>query len=167
QKHGLAVELRSIGTPVAIAEHERFILFDATRELLFNVVKHAGVREARLRVVFGDDSLTIEVSDDGRGFDPDAVGLFDGRQDGFGLFSIGERLQALNGHLTILSSPEAGTCCQMTLPVEVPPKPPPQQLELPFRDLDRPSVPPPMDDGLDASQVAETRPSRRGAHERS
>ncbi len=90
----------------------RAFIFRAVRELLLNVVKHAGPTRAVVRMAPVDaDSLLIEVKDEGVGFDPTR-----NRPTSFGLFSIRERVDFLGGQSKIVSAPGKGTCIQLTLP---------------------------------------------------
>jgi two-component system CheB/CheR fusion protein len=85
----------------------RILLFEAVRELLFNAVKHAHVDRVDVNLALGPgDTIHIQVSDEGAGFDPSAT-LYDRNhpQAGLGLFSIQERFALLGGHLDIVSSP--------------------------------------------------------------
>ena len=91
------------------------VLFRMVKELLFNVVKHAGVDSARVDARMDGDMIAISIQDSGKGFH---AADFEARQDtseGFGLFSIKERLSVLGGTFTIDSSPGAG--CRVTLSV--------------------------------------------------
>ncbi len=118
EKHGLVVttDCDAAGDPTT--DEGRVLLFQAARELLFNVVKHAQTPAARLsleRVSGGATRVTVE--DRGAGFDAraDTDSLADAG-DHFGLFSIRERLQALGGTLCIRSAPDSGTVCTIELP---------------------------------------------------
>jgi PAS domain S-box-containing protein len=103
----------------------RIVLFEAVRELLFNAVKHAHVDRMEVNLALGpDDTIHIEVSDEGIGFDPtDALHHKDQHQVGLGLFSIQERLALLGGHLAIESAPGKGARFSLTLPRTVLPPP--------------------------------------------
>lgn len=92
------------------------LLYEAARELLFNVVKHAKAAEARLRFSAGAPGFRLEVEDSGRGFDPEAEQAREA-PGGFGLFSLRERLAALGGSLRHDSRPGGGTRAEVTLPV--------------------------------------------------
>jgi CheY-like chemotaxis protein len=97
------------------------LLFECTRELLFNVVKHAGVLRARVTLApAGDDCCAITVSDQGKGFDPDGAGFSEGAS-GFGLFAIRERLRPLGGRLTVHSVPDEGARLMLAAPLSLPP----------------------------------------------
>jgi signal transduction histidine kinase len=96
----------------------RAFLFQAARELLFNVVKHAGVGEAKVRLTLdGEERISLSVSDRGRGMVAATLDAGRGTSTGFGLFSIRERLAHLGGSVTIESNPGRGTCITLALPV--------------------------------------------------
>jgi signal transduction histidine kinase len=107
ERHGLQVAVEAEPLEEPLSDDVRAFLFDAVRELLFNVVKHAGVNEAQVRLFRQGEDIRLEVSDAGRGFDADR--LQRGGTADFGLFSIQERLGYLGGHLDINSAPSQGT----------------------------------------------------------
>ncbi len=114
EKHGLSVAMEVI-PPAGDSGHSmRFFLFHATKELLFNVVKHAGVTAASLRMDVGNDMLRVAVRDHGSGM-PDSMRA-SLPADRFGLFSIRERLELLDGRLEIESGAE-GTVVTMSMPL--------------------------------------------------
>ncbi|MEW6750083.1 MAG: PAS domain-containing protein, partial [Candidatus Latescibacterota bacterium] len=101
-KHGLEVELDLDRQADPRREDVRVLLFEATRELLLNVVKHAGVTRARVRLApLAGEEVEVVVSDQGAGFDPAALPGAGPAGGGFGLFSIRERLALLGGRLEI------------------------------------------------------------------
>lgn len=79
------------------------VLFRAARELLFNVVKHSGVRQARLNVALADQCLVLSVEDEGVGFDVAATLESEWT---YGLFGIQEQLSSLDGRLDVSSTPQ-------------------------------------------------------------
>jgi signal transduction histidine kinase len=84
----------------------------AVWEALTNVIKHAGVRAATVRVAPAAGGLVVEVRDGGRGFDPAAT------PTGAGLTgSIRQRMADAGGAATIRSAPGAGTTVHLTLPL--------------------------------------------------
>jgi PAS domain S-box-containing protein len=112
ENHGLDVDV-GVATPVVIdAEEVRVTLIHAVKELLFNVVKHAGVRAARVEVSTGDPRrIAVTVSDTGSGFDPGlaAAAAATTIGSGVGLFSIRERLALTGGGMEMDSAPGRGT----------------------------------------------------------
>ena len=100
-----------------IAEDVRIILFQAVRELLFNVVKHAKTNRARIELHAVDEGLIeIVVSDEGQGFDASHLQASEAGYGGFGLFSIRERLELIGGHMTVASVIGQGTSIALAVP---------------------------------------------------
>lgn len=118
-KYGLDTRLIVRNKIKPPADEITLLLFQALRELLFNVVKHAGVKEAT--VTIGEDNGMIEavVEDRGRGFDPAGLRAEGGGSEGIGLFSIRERLSYFGGFMEIQSAPGKGSRFRMTLPRSV------------------------------------------------
>jgi PAS domain S-box-containing protein len=94
----------------------RVLLFEAVRELLFNAVKHAHVDRIDVSLEVGpDNTIHIQVSDKGVGFDPAVILHHKNHQQGLGLFGIKERLAVFGGHLDIQSAPGKGARFSLTL----------------------------------------------------
>jgi signal transduction histidine kinase/CheY-like chemotaxis protein len=118
RQHRLHVAVKGDSGDLPMAQEIRVILFHAVRELLFNVVKHAGTDRAELHVSRLDgDRVRIEVKDDGAGFDPARCGDTSS-SGGFGLFSIRERLELLGGSLHVESEPGRGTRVTLIVPTQ-------------------------------------------------
>ena len=124
EKHGLTVEVTAQAPAAPLADDLRLMSFQAVRELLFNIVKHSGVKVAQVTMAEdADQNLRIVVSDQGKGCDAAALGM--GNTPGsFGLFNIRERLAFLDGRLEIESAPGEGTRVILSAPI---PKPVPSQ----------------------------------------
>jgi signal transduction histidine kinase len=112
---GLAVSLHTSLEQLQLSEHQTIPLFQSIRELLTNVMKHAGSDDVTVSLEQHMGTLRIEVRDNGVGFDPVAVKKEDFSK--FGLFSIGERMQAIGGTFELESMPGHGTIAKLTLPV--------------------------------------------------
>lgn len=93
----------------------RVLLIQLVRELLFNVVKHAGVTEARVRAWAHTDGLSISVHDEGRGFDP--AQIEEGQGSSLGLRSVRHRLELVGGQLDIEAAPEGGARFTIHAPI--------------------------------------------------
>ncbi len=87
-------------------------LYRVAQEALHNVVKHAGATRITIALANEDDQLALEISDNGRGFDVN--GNFAGH---LGLRSMHERVERINGSLTITSSLCHGTQLVATAPL--------------------------------------------------
>ena len=115
--HGLKISFRSEVEDPPMNIQACIMLFQAARELLFNIVKHARASEARIRVMTEGPALRVDVEDDGRGFKPASDNHGIHQAMGFGLFSIRERLSCLDGRLEIDSQPGRGTCATLFCPM--------------------------------------------------
>ena len=128
ETHGLAVHITAEHELLAEPEDVKVTVFQAVRELLFNVVKHAQVKQAQVRIAPPEDcQLEIVVSDKGAGFDPVRLRARKGKGGGLGLFSLRQRLESLGGQLVVESAPGLGSRFILRLPL----KPQPVQMEGP------------------------------------
>ncbi|MBN2082795.1 response regulator [bacterium] len=96
------------------------LLFQATRELLFNVYKHAQAQQAWVRLTSTADSVAVEVRDDGIGFADPLAQVGHDPKTGYGLLSILERMRFLDGEMVVRSAPGRGTNVILTAPVKQP-----------------------------------------------
>jgi len=120
KKHGLTVDLHLDPEPLSLSQHQATFLYRCVRELLINVVKHAEVDRAIVRLtVDADQRLVLTVEDRGRGYNPASVKATSG--DGhFGLPSIRERLDSIGGWLTEESAIGKGTISTLGLHLSEP-----------------------------------------------
>ncbi|MCA9111101.1 MAG: PAS domain S-box protein [Planctomycetaceae bacterium] len=94
------------------------LVFEAVRELLFNVVKYADVNEAIVRAnALEEGGLQILVSDEGVGFDPHHHKKESDLAAGYGLAKVRQKIEAVGGSLLIESSPSHGTDITITIPL--------------------------------------------------
>ena len=122
QKHGLTIRVTAADHGVeASDEGTRLMLFNAVRELLFNVTKHAKVTAASVQVQRVGDLIQIVVEDKGAG----CATLGDEAHwnicASLGLFNIRERLDRIGGRFEIESIPERGSRFTVHAPVGDPP----------------------------------------------
>ncbi len=109
---GLAVGVEGPIGHLPISRDAEGQLFAIGREALTNVVKHARAANASVRVDIDDDRVLLEVSDDGRGFDPER------RHPGhYGLESMRGRATDIGARLSIASGPGLGTRIRVETPV--------------------------------------------------
>jgi PAS domain S-box-containing protein len=112
-RHGLQVDLE-LEESYRPGEDQAVILFQAVRELLFNVLKHAGVDRVRVQARDSNGVFSLVVIDAGQGFDP-KVPLAAGSTMGFGLFAVREHLSTMGGRVEIESGPH-GTRITLSVP---------------------------------------------------
>ena len=85
-------------------------MYRIAHEALNNALKYAAASAVTVRLDTLDDNILMEISDNGRGFDPNEP------YTGHGLTMMRERSAQLGGDLTILSAPEVGTTVRLILP---------------------------------------------------
>ena len=108
EQQGLIVHVDVPSSTPPLSEDHTTLLFQCVRELLFNVLKHAGTDRASVMMIEdGPDKVKIIVHDEGVGCDP--VAIRESKGDKFGLFSIRERMEAIDGWMEFESRPGAGT----------------------------------------------------------
>jgi PAS domain S-box-containing protein len=117
KQYGLVVRVENDEQPKPLDNEDRVLLFRAVRELLFNVLKHAQASCARIRMLRVGEQLRIIVEDNGVGFSSDQLKTSSGKMEGFGLFSIRERLNYFGGRLEIESTSGEVTKVILTLPL--------------------------------------------------
>ena len=101
-------------------------LLRAAQESLANIRRHANARSVRMTLSFLGETVSLDVRDDGVGFDPDRVRLpADGDSGGYGLVGLRERATRLGGAVAIESRPGDGTTIAVALPALLPPPAPP------------------------------------------
>jgi CheY-like chemotaxis protein len=115
-RHGLGVHLTTSGKVEQVTEEVVALLFQSTRELLFNVVKHAGVRTAAVELCQEGGGIQVTVKDKGTGFDPRRLRAAGGHAGGTGLFSMRERISLVGGRLEIESRPGRGSRFRLIVP---------------------------------------------------
>ena len=112
----VVVELVSSGHPRAETDSQRIALQSVTRAALANVAKHAEASHVRVRLAGTPDTVTLEIEDDGRGFDAGVPNP--GR---FGLVGMKERVELLGGSFRVDSRPGGPTKISATLTTWRPP----------------------------------------------
>ncbi|AGL19619.1 sensor histidine kinase [Actinoplanes sp. N902-109] len=114
-RHHVAAELITTGTPRSLLPEIEAALLRTAQEALTNVARHASARRVALTLSYMEDLVTLDVRDDGSGFDPAAprVPAADG---GYGLTAMRDRVQRVAGTLEIESEPGAGTAISACVP---------------------------------------------------
>jgi signal transduction histidine kinase len=115
-EHGIAIETVKTVDVSDLEQDMRIMLYQMTKELLVNIVKHSGASHVLVTVERDDHNISIKAKDDGKGFGAKGAGSATG-DSGFGLFSIRERLKSYYGSLHIESQKGKGTTVSILLPV--------------------------------------------------
>jgi signal transduction histidine kinase len=115
--HGINVRYSDDRIPKPLDHDLRAFLFRAANELLHNAVKHAGARHILMGTRREEEYILLWVEDNGVGFGPASSSRFGPGKEGFGLFSIRERLSHMGGEVTIESRPGQGTRVTLKAPL--------------------------------------------------
>jgi signal transduction histidine kinase len=114
-KDNLHVDLKVDANAAAYNLDLRVLVFKLIRELLRNVVKHSGVQSASVTVVETPHELRVVVEDRGVGFEWQ-LSLFESRSEGYGLWSVADRVRAAAGEMTVDTAPGRGCRVAVVFP---------------------------------------------------
>ncbi|CAM5255876.1 two-component sensor histidine kinase [Streptomyces narbonensis] len=103
------------GTPAELPTPYEVALLRIAQSALANTVRHASASRAEITLSFMDASVTLDVVDDGKGFDPGSVRQ--SSEGGFGLPAMRSRAESLGGTFTVESAPGQGTAVAVSLPL--------------------------------------------------
>lgn len=112
---GVVVDVVVHGEPVPLPDEVATALLRTARGAVANVVEHAHARRLTITLTYQADLVSLDVRDDGRGFDPARLPAPCSR--GRGLSGIRSRARALGGELAIESAPREGTTIALSLPL--------------------------------------------------
>ena len=108
-----AVRFHVMGTASAVSPFVQHHLLRIVREAVANAVKHGGATAVDITLSVENGQATIEITDDGQGFDVDARGNVPGH---FGIRGMRERARRIEATLTIRSAAGGGTSVRVTVP---------------------------------------------------
>lgn len=117
----LRCSFRLDGEPADLPQPYQVTLLRAAQASLANVWLHAKAKSAVVSLAFLGSEVTLDVYDDGRGFEAEKLAdIVAGRADGsgFGLRSLRERVEAQGGTMTVESAPGDGTVVAIRLPLD-------------------------------------------------
>lgn len=142
KQHQLTVDLTLGQEHLPLPDDQALLLYHSVRELLLNVAMHAQTSRATVMLTVEPPSnrLRIVVRDAGRGFTPETL---EAKPEGehFGLFSIQQRMEAMEGRLHVDSAPGAGTTITLELPLTAGANPEPVHPTATLRDRKHNTVP--------------------------
>ncbi|WP_250036863.1 sensor histidine kinase [Paractinoplanes maris] len=113
--HEVKAELTTTGTRRTLLPDIEAALLRTAQEALANVARHAGAGRVGLTLSYMEDVVTLDVRDDGDGFDPSLPAAVS-ENGGYGLAAMRERLARIAGSLEVESEPGAGTALSACVP---------------------------------------------------
>lgn len=99
-----------------LSDDRKILIFRCVQELMRNCVEHAKASSMELSLKSEDEHIVLDIADDGIGFDVENLDTYE--YQGFGLFSIKERFQAIGGALIIKSKRGKGTWIELVAPTD-------------------------------------------------
>lgn len=108
---GAGIEVETILEAVQLTDATQLTVYRLVQEALTNISKYAMAKKVLVTVHSYPTHVTVQVRDDGAGFDPAGVG-----PTSHGLAGMRHRVEAAGGRLTITSSPDSGTLISAVLP---------------------------------------------------
>jgi ligand-binding sensor domain-containing protein/signal transduction histidine kinase len=117
KESGIPITCETTGKPFVLNQFVTHELMMMAREALYNAVLHASPENIDLRVCFAKKELTLEVRDNGSGFDPTVISPREERH--YGLVGMQERVQAVGGRFVLESTLGKGTQLRIQIPRKV------------------------------------------------
>ena len=115
RRTGIVTSVAREGSFAELSASQRIALLRVLQEALSNVRQHSGASSVEVEVVENDEGVSMEIRDDGHGFDPEGVVPDPDGQSGIGVVGMHERLRLLGGRLDVESGPD-GTAVRAFLP---------------------------------------------------
>jgi signal transduction histidine kinase len=116
RRTGIDVVVHSSGAFDALSASQRIALLRIAQEALANVREHSIATRVVLRLRSAANGVTLEIEDNGQGFDVAQTVVAAARRGRLGIVGMNERVRLLGGVFTIDSAPDAGTSITASLP---------------------------------------------------
>ena len=103
----------------AIPKEVSTALFRIYQESINNILRHSSATSTHIRLLLGENTVGLEIQDDGKGFTPPDEWVELARHGHLGLVGMRERAESVGGKLNILSAPSHGTTIQVEVPCQL------------------------------------------------
>lgn len=117
EKTNIATNFNSSKEAMDIIGDSRILIYRIVCELLSNIMKHAESDFVNVEITHDKNNHYITVDDNGKGFDYKKESKLN-QPGGYGLFSIKERLDSINGELVLNSDKKSGTSAKIIVPIK-------------------------------------------------
>ncbi len=115
---GVEMQLTGSETGNLLNDTAQTVVFSIIEEALSNARKYAAARVVEVRLWQEEDLFVARITDDGAGFDPDAIRNDYNSRGSLGLLNMHERAERIDGSISIESAPGAGTTVTLVVPLE-------------------------------------------------
>lgn len=116
ERLGIPCKLEINARALRVEQERATAIFRIFQETLTNVARHANASEVVIRMGATEDTVTLEVSDDGKGITDERILS----ADSIGLLGMYERARHFGGHFHISGAPDRGTIARVCIPLETP-----------------------------------------------
>lgn len=116
QNPGIKVHLELMRDKQVLSDSLRLSLFRIYQQAIHNVARHSQASEVHIRFHWDEEMITLEVEDNGRGFEVPQQWIELVREEHFGLLGIAERVESIRGKLEIVSALGSGTLVRAIVP---------------------------------------------------
>jgi len=119
ERNGIQVHFSVEGVAVVnIPNQVAVSMYRVFQEALNNITKHADASSVHVRLETSGNSISLEVKDDGRGFDTSEMKQREPGASGLGLIGMQERLDLVEGSMSIHSTRNVGTTLRADVPIQ-------------------------------------------------
>jgi signal transduction histidine kinase len=115
--NGIDIDVSSDSLPSRMPANVEAVLYRVAQEGVRNATRHASPRRIQMRLFGSRSSVTLDIHDDGKGFD---LAASERHRTGIGLLSMRERVALVDGTLDIKTAPGSGTTVSATIPLGTP-----------------------------------------------
>ena len=115
--HSFSIIFNHHGDFNSLSSGLRRTIYRMAQEALANSARHSGAQSARLCLTIAEHEVYLDISDQGKGFDPSVALSRSQNREHFGLHGIQERARAMGGDCEIISRPNAGSRIMIQLPI--------------------------------------------------
>lgn len=117
-KYGIKFEFNTSIDTINLNEFKSILLFRCIQEAVTNTIKYANASLITLNIEKDEETITVTLLDNGKGFDTSKLSNTISSGSGFGLFAVKERIKNMNGELFITSELNVGTKIKICLLLE-------------------------------------------------
>jgi signal transduction histidine kinase len=116
QRSGLEISFDISDNFGRLPREMELVMFRLVQECLTNIHRHSGSKSARICMSRAEETISLEVRDEGKGISSQKLSQLRSHGSGVGIRGMRERVRQFDGHMEIQSS-EAGTKIRFTFPV--------------------------------------------------